>query len=232
LGAFVLIFLLSLVGSVSIIVIGYYLPDTSAKAYWFISRSSGVVAYLLITLGVLWGLVQSGNLFRPRVSPLLSLGLHSFFNWLGLGLAVLHGMILTGDRYIEIDLTRGFVPFLSSYRPIPVGLGIIALYLMFLLSLSFYARTHLGQKNFRSLHYASFLVFLLVTAHSLLAGTDSPALWWLYVSSLAAVGLLTVARIVHTRRAGHRPLPRSRPPVGPRRPQGKPGARVAPLGRR
>lgn len=219
LGTFVLILLLSLVGMASVLIVGYFLPQTSAKAYWFISRSSGVVAYVLITLGVLWGLVQSGNLFRSRISPLLSLGLHSFLNWFGLGLATLHGVILIGDGYINIDLPRVFVPFLSEYRPIPVGLGIIALYLMFLLSLSFYARSYLGQKNFRALHYTSFVAFLLVMGHSLLAGTDSLPLWWLYTVSLVAVSALTILRIVESQRAKRRALARPAVPVDPNRPQ-------------
>lgn len=198
--SFFVVIALSLVGFASVLVIGHYLPDAGTKAYWFISRSSGVVAYVLITLGILWGLVQSGSLFRSRISPVLALGMHSYLNWIGLGLAGLHGVILIGDGYIQIDLARVFTPFISSYRPIPVGLGIIAFYLMLLLSLSFYARNHLGQKNFRLLHYASFAVFVMVTLHSLLAGTDSGPLGWLYGLSLVAVTSLTVLRVVNSRR--------------------------------
>jgi sulfoxide reductase heme-binding subunit YedZ len=232
---------LSLLGLLSLAVIGYYLPETSTKAYWFISRSSGIVAYVLITIGVLWGLVQSGALFRTRVPPVLALGLHSYLNWIGIGFAALHGIILIGDGYINIDLARVLMPFISTYRPIPVGLGIVGFYLMLLLSLSFYARPHLGQKNFRLLHYASFLVFALVTLHGVLAGTDSGPLWWLYATSLVAVVWLTVMRIVSTRRAkaqqAARPAPALRPaavaqgaaqPAGIRRTSANPGRPVSP----
>ncbi len=195
---------LSLAGCAGVIAVGYYLPVTSAKSYWFISRSSGVVAYMLITLGVLWGLVQSGGLFRSRIAPALSLGMHSYLNWLGLGLAALHGIILVGDGYIQIDLARVFTPFISSYRPIPVGLGIVAFYLMLLLSLSFSARSHLGQKNFRLLHYGSFGVFVMVTLHGLYAGTDSVALALLYGVSATAVAGLTALRVIEARRKPRR----------------------------
>ncbi len=223
LASFGVIILLSLVGFASLLVIGYYLLDTGTKAYWFISRSSGVVAYVLITLGVLWGLVQSGGLFRKRVSPILALGMHSYLNWFGLGLAALHGVILIGDGYINIDLPKVLTPFISPYRPIPVGLGIVGFYLMLLLSLSFYARMHLGQKNFRLLHYGSFGVFILVTAHSLFSGSDTGVLWWLYTISLVAVVALTVLRVMATRRAKNRPS--TRPTVAPPvRPQPRPAA--------
>lgn len=192
---------LSLLGLLAVFIVGLYLPATAAKSYWFISRSSGVVAYVLVTLGVLWGLVQSGGLFRTRFSPLLALGLHSFLNWLGLGMAALHGLILIGDGYIHIDLPRVFTPFLSEYRPLPVGLGIVSFYLMLLLSLSFYARSQLGQRAFRLLHYVSFAVFAMVTAHGIYAGSDSGSLWWIYAASVVAVVGLTAARIVATQHA-------------------------------
>jgi len=192
------VFALSAVGMASLLAISYYLPDVGAKTYWFISRSSGIVAYVLITAGVLWGLMQSGSLFRHHVSPLVTLGMHNFLSWLGLGFAALHGMILIGDGYINIDLSRVFLPFLAEYRPIPVGLGIISFYLMLLLTLSFYARRYLGQRNFRLLHYGSFVTYLLVTLHSIFAGTDSSALWLLYTLSLIAVVTLTVLRIIST----------------------------------
>ena len=41
---------------------------------------------------------------------------------------------------------------------------------MLLLTLSFYARSRLGQKNFRLLHYTSFAVFLMVTVHGAAGG--------------------------------------------------------------
>ncbi len=65
--------------------------------------------------------------------------------------------------------------------------------------MSFYARSHLGQKNFRLLHYTSFLVFVMVTVHGLYSGTDSLPLWWLYALSLVSVVVLTGMRILNTR---------------------------------
>jgi predicted ferric reductase len=175
------------------------LPLTSSKAYWFISRSSGVLAYVLLTLGVMWGLVQSGSILRPTIPPPLALGLHSLLNWTSLAMAALHALILLGDNFIKLTLGDIVIPFISPYRPLVVGLGVLGIYLMFLLALSFYARRQLGQKTFRTLHYASYLTYLLVTWHSLGAGSDSHVLWPLYVLSIGAVGFLTMWRIANSR---------------------------------
>jgi len=199
-------FIIAFFGTVSLVTFGLValvagvalidaLPETSDKAYWFISRSSGVLAYLLLTFGVLWGLIQSSNFLRPIIPPLLALGLHSFLNWGGLVMGALHALILLGDNYIKMTLGDVVIPFIGPYQPLLVGLGIVGFYLMFLLASSFYARKWLGQKNFHNLHYASYPTYLLVTWHSLGVGTDSNTLWPLYAISLGAVALLTLWRV-------------------------------------
>lgn len=192
-----------IVGAGGLLILLQALPVTSDKAYWFISRSSGVLAYVMLTLAVLWGLVQSGGIGRPTVPPLLSLGLHSFLNWGSLVMTALHAFILLGDQYIKMSLADIVIPFIGPYRPVLIGLGVLGFYLMLLLSLSFYSRSLLGQKRFRLLHYASYPTYLLVTWHSLGAGTDSPILWPLYVLSVGAVILMTGWRIANTIQARH-----------------------------
>ena len=202
-GAFVIV---SLYG---VVALSQFLPQTSDKSYWFISRSSGVLAYILLTLGVMWGLIQSGAILRPTIPPLLALGLHSFLNWGALAMSALHGLILLGDNFIKLSLKDVAIPFASSYEPLLVGLGVLSFYLMLLLSSSFYARKWLGQKTFRMLHYASYPTFLLVTWHSIALGTDNSVLMPLYQVSLAAVALLTLWRMVNSRPTTKTPAHRS-----------------------
>jgi predicted ferric reductase len=190
------------VGVAGVITLNQALPATASKAYWFISRSSGVLAYVLLSLAVIWGLVQSGGILRPSVPPALAFGLHSFLSWTSLALVALHGLILLGDSYIKLTLADVIIPFIGPYHPTLVGLGVLSFYLMFLLALSFYLRNHLGgQKTFRTLHYLSFLIYLLATWHSLAIGTDSAWLWPLYLVSFGAVSLLTLWRVVNTHRS-------------------------------
>lgn len=185
-----------IVAILGVLSLGQTLPVTSDKAYWFISRSSGILAYLLLTLGVLWGLVQSGSILRSTIPVPLAFGLHSFLNWASLVMAAFHGLILLGDNFIKMSLADIIIPFVGPYEPTLVGLGILAFYLMLLLSLSFYVRNHIGgQRTFRLLHYASYLTFLLVTWHSLGTGTDTRALSLLYIPSISGVVLLTIWRI-------------------------------------
>ena len=190
-----MIFIFGMVGVLGLTSLGRTLPLTSAKAYWFVSRSSGVLAYLLLTLSVIWGLVQSGAILRPTIPPALALGLHNFLSWAGLVMSALHALVLLGDNNPTMNLADIVIPFVGPYRPIWVGLGVVGIYLMLLVSVSFYVRSKIGQKNFRLLHYTSYAAFLLVSWHAMGAGTDTSALRLVYVTCISGVGLLTVWRI-------------------------------------
>jgi len=181
-------------GAAGLLTLSQSFAATAAQSFWFISRSSGVLAYLLLTLSVLWGLVQSGAILRPLIPPALALGLHNFLSWSALVMAGLHAVVLLGDGYINMGLLSLLVPFTAPVQPFWVGLGVIALYLSLLLSLSFYVRKHIGQKNFRAFHYLTYLAYILVTLHGLGSGTDSLSLLVLYAISAGAVINLTFWR--------------------------------------
>jgi predicted ferric reductase len=78
------------------------------------------------------------------------------------------------DRYLPYSPLQILAPFLSPYRPFWVGIGVISFYLIVLVTVTFYLRTRIGVKTFRSIHYLSLLAYLGVTIHGLFSGTDSP----------------------------------------------------------
>jgi DMSO/TMAO reductase YedYZ heme-binding membrane subunit len=67
-----------------------------------------------------------------------------------------------------------------------------------LVTVSFWVRTWTGQKVWRAVHYLSFVVFVLVAVHALLAGTDVDALRYWYAGSAIVVLFLSVLRILNT----------------------------------
>jgi len=104
------------------------------------------------------------------------------------------------------------LPFASaSYRPVWVGLGQIGLYLLALVTLSFYVRRWIGARTWRLLHFLSFAVFALALAHGLFSGTDSGAPWvvWMYLASGLSVVALTAYRVMLSRSRVAAPKTRS-----------------------
>jgi methionine sulfoxide reductase heme-binding subunit len=68
------------------------------------------------------------------------------------------------------------LPFISAYRPFWIGVGVISMYLMVLVTVTFYIKNQIGIKAFRAIHVLSLLGYLAGLAHSFFSGTDSSLL--------------------------------------------------------
>lgn len=168
----------------AVIVLPTWMPHLAAsllgsdpKAYWYLSRGSAFVALSLLWLSMALGLLITNKIARTWPGVPVSFALHEFISILGLGFAMFHALILLGDRYIGYTLAQVLVPFSSSYEPFWVGLGQAGFYAMLIVTLSFYIRSRLGQKTWRSLHYVSFITYLIALLHGIAAGSDASIPW-------------------------------------------------------
>ena len=91
------------------------------------------------------------------------------------------------DKAVTIPIIALLVPGVSPYRPLAVGIDVLSAELVVVVYASFSQRKWIGVKNWRRLHYATYAVFGLATAHGFLAGTDTSRPWALGVY-LAAPG--------------------------------------------
>lgn len=175
-------------------------PDP--KAYWYLSRSSGFVAFGLLWLSMAFGLVMTNKMARVWPGGPTAFDLHQHVSLLALGFALFHGLILMGDSFIHYTPVQLLIPFAgTSYRPLWVGLGQVGFHVMALVSLTFYIRRSIGQRTWRLIHTLSFATFTVALLHGLASGTDSSA-WWassLYWGAGGSVLFLTIYRILVTR---------------------------------
>jgi len=183
----------------SLPVLAASLSGSEPRAYWYLSRASGITAYGLLWLSIVLGLSLSNRLARVWPGGPTAADLHQFTGFLALGFAAVHGLVLLGDQYIGYTLAQILLPFIGTgYRPLWVGLGQIGFYLAALVAFSVYLRGAVGYRAWRIIHYGSFAVYLLATVHALGAGTDSaaPLAFGAYTGGATAVCLLTVRRIL------------------------------------
>jgi predicted ferric reductase len=184
------------------------------KSFWYLSRSSGFVAYLLLWGSVAWGLLLTTKLVKGKVHPATLLNAHQFLSNLGLGFALFHGLVLMGDHYLSFPLAAVLVPLAGTYEPLLVAFGQIALWLSLLLILSFYVRRQIGQKVWRLFHYLSFVAYFAVLAHAVILGTDSGLLGikLLYAATAGVVIFLTLYRILSAGESPRASQVQSQPP--------------------
>lgn len=184
-------------------------------SFWYLARASGLLAYALLTASVLAGLVLKARPFDRLLRPAAVTDLHRFVALLGLGSVAIHGAALVFDNAVEISPLALLAPGLVSYRPLATGLGTLAAEGMLLVYVSFPLRKRIGARTWRHLHYSTYGVFALATAHGIAAGSSTHEAWALalYGTATGAVLGATAWRIlVPPARGGHRRVPdRDRP---------------------
>jgi methionine sulfoxide reductase heme-binding subunit len=165
--------------------------------FWLLARASGLTAYVLLTASILAGLVLKSRPFRG-LRPAAVTDTHRFLALLGLGAIGLHGAALLLDHTVHLTPVALLVPGASPYRPLPVGVGVLAAELMLLVYVSFALRRAIGTKNWRRLHWATYLIFGAATVHGLAAGTDTSQPWafGLYLGAIGSVATATAWRAV------------------------------------
>ncbi len=199
----------------------------TVQAWWYVTRAAGLTAYILLWLSMVWGMAISTKILTPTIEGTYSYDFHEFLSLLGLGFVLLHVIVLAVDKFLPFSLWQMLIPFIDSYRPLWVGMGIMGFYIFLLVTVTFYMRQAIGSQAFRSIHVLSLLGYLGATLHGLFAGTDSalPITRVIYIGSFLVVIFLTaywlVMRALNSRPAQKTAAPmQSRPTITypPRRP--------------
>lgn len=180
----------------------------STHGWWIVSRSSGIVAFVLITISVLLGLTMAGKPVRdPQFTKTLR-AIHEQTALAGLVAIAIHGLGLLLDPWLQPGVSGIAVPFTLGPHVFWTGLGVIAGYLAMLLGLSFYLRRQIGARLWRKAHRATIAVYLLGLFHALGAGTDTGStifLAWAFGTGIP-IALLFVYRMGAARRTERRRL--------------------------
>ena len=176
--------------------------------WWYLARSSGIVAWALLTASMIWGLLFSTRLVEGRPSPKWLLDLHRHLAGLAVAFTALHLVSLVADSYVKFGPADLLIPFVSDWKPVPVALGVFALYLLVAVQATSLALKRLPRKTWRLVHLTSYPLFWITTIHGITVGTDAghPVYWAANTLAAALIVLLTIYRLLaeRTRRFARR----------------------------
>lgn len=182
--------------------------NVAPHLFWITSRAAGGAALLLASASVALGLMMSS---RRKTSSKRDLrAIHEALSLTTLAMVALHGVALLGDSYLNPGLTGIAVPFVSAYRPLWTGLGIIAGYGLAVLGLTYYLRDRIGAGRWRRLHRLTAVFWLLAVGHTIGAGSDAAQIWFLAVSGALVIPSALLLALRWLGRAGG-DAPRLRP---------------------
>lgn len=143
------------------------------KALWYLTRSTGLVALVLLTGTVVVGVVASVGWTTERFPRFLSQNVHRNLSLFCVGFVAIHVITTVSDGYVPIGFADAFIPFLTPYRPLWVGLGALTFDLLLAVLITSALRRQIGFASWRFVHWLAYLCWPIAVFHSLGSGTDA-----------------------------------------------------------
>lgn len=170
--------------------------------WWYVTRASAVLAWVIMTAAVLWGIVLSTRVFRGADNPAWLQDLHRFLGGTALVLTLIHMVSLVLDPWLAMPIDQLLIPLIAEYRPVPVALGILSFYVLAAVQLTSLVMNRLPRRVWKAVHYLSYVAVLAVAVHGAYAGTDAGAAWYQGVATVIVTAsvLALIVRIVMARR--------------------------------
>ncbi|MCH6265832.1 ferric reductase-like transmembrane domain-containing protein [Neobacillus citreus] len=138
---------------------------------WYLIRTTGTIAYVLLYLSVMIGLYTQVQKKRKQKIAIPLIWHESLSNWAFI-LTLGHVVITLIDQYMSFQWFDVLIPFQTDYQPIPMALGILALYFLILTIVTSKARKAIGYQAFRKVHALNPILYIFTTMHGLMMGTD------------------------------------------------------------
>ena len=164
---------------------------------WYVTRGSGVVALVLLTVSVGLGVLTSLRVHLARWPRFAVTSMHRNLTLLTVVFVAVHVVTTVTDSFAPIHLQDAVVPFLSPYRPIWLGLGTVAFDVLLALVVTSYLRHRIGVRMWRGVHWLAYVCWPVALVHALGTGSDARSGFLVAVSiaSLALVALAVLARL-------------------------------------
>lgn len=159
------------------------LAVSTPSPFWFITRGTGAISVVLLTLTVALGI---GNVRRTRIgrTPRFVLdSVHRSASLLALSFVVVHVLTTLLDGFAPITLLDVVVPFGSAYRPLWLGLGAVAFDLLIAIVITSLLRRRLGYRAWRATHWLAYASWPVALVHGLGTGSDTRTRWMLVLSA-------------------------------------------------
>jgi predicted ferric reductase len=176
------------------------LASAGPSIYWYLTRSTGAVALLLLTLAIVLGVADVRRWSTPQWPRFIVDSLHRNVSLLAMVFLLLHILTSVLDSFAPISLLDAFVPFAGSYRPFWLGLGAISFDLLLAVTITSLLRQRMGYASWRAIHWLTYASWPIALLHGFGTGSDVKSRWLLALSIVCL--LLVLASVLVRTLAG------------------------------
>jgi Ferric reductase like transmembrane component len=180
----------------------------NATALWYLTRASGVVGLLLLTAGLVLGILGSVRWRSERWPRFAIVSIHRNLTLFVVIFVTLHVLTTIADGYAPVGLKDAIIPFLSRYRPLWLGFGALAFDLLLALIVTSLLRVRIGYGAWRAVHWLAYASWPFALVHGLAAGSDA-RFTWLRIVTITCIVAVGAAGAVRLQRAAGPPALRA-----------------------
>jgi sulfoxide reductase heme-binding subunit YedZ len=166
------------------------LAAVGSSAYWYLTRSTGAVAMLLLSIAIAIGVLDVQRWSTPRWPRFVVDSIHRNAALLALVFLVLHILTSVLDSFAPIGLIDAVVPFVGAYRPFWLGLGAVAFDVIVAVILTSLLRARMGFASWRAIHWLTYASWPIALLHGFGTGSDANTAWLQILSVLCLVMVL------------------------------------------
>jgi hypothetical protein len=170
---------------------------TGPSWYWYATRGLGVATLIVLTVTVVLGIMSAARWIGEATPGFVAAELHRNLSLLGVCLLVAHIVTTVLDPFAHISVRDVIIPVGAAYRPVWLGLGVVAAEVIVAVAASSILRDRVGPRAWRLIHWTAYASWPLAVVHGLGTGSDARAPWFIGVvaSCLAAVLLAVIQRL-------------------------------------
>jgi methionine sulfoxide reductase heme-binding subunit len=173
----------------------FLVSDPSPSWYWYATRGLGLSLLLVLTATVVLGVVTSVRWSERRLPGFVAADLHRNLSLIAVGLLLAHIATTLLDPYAQISLRDAVVPVGAAYRPVWLGLGVVAAEILLAVAASSMLRRRVGPSAWRLIHWTAYAAWPPAVIHGLGTGSDARASWMIAV--VASCSMAVLIAVVH-----------------------------------
>lgn len=117
---------------------------TSPSAFWFLTRGTGAISLVLLTLAISLGIANVRRTQLAGVPRFVFESVHRTASLLAVSFLLVHILTVLLDGFAPITLLDVVIPFRAAYRPLWVGFGAVAFDLMIAVTITSLVRRRIG----------------------------------------------------------------------------------------
>ncbi|HSP08798.1 MAG TPA: hypothetical protein VLU92_04295 [Candidatus Dormibacteraeota bacterium] len=162
----------------------------SPSWFWYATRGLGAATLLVLTGTVVLGIVTSTGWIGERTPAFVAADMHRNLSLIGMCLLAAHIVTTVLDPFAHIGLRDVMIPVGAAYRPVWLGLGVAAMWVLIAVAATSLLRDRIGPRPWRLIHWAAYGSWPLAVVHGLGTGSDAEAPWLIAVVVACVVAVV------------------------------------------